>query len=95
MFVFLIIILLWFFILNLLFYQYTGAGATWSTFREPATVDDNFALAQAMGMLVFDTILYFLVAWYVDNVKPGDYGIPKPFYFPFTVSYTLYPFVLH
>ena len=24
---------------------------------------------------------------YVDAVKPGDYGVPRPFYFPFLPSY--------
>ncbi|KAJ8301077.1 hypothetical protein KUTeg_020064 [Tegillarca granosa] len=68
-------------------YEGTGAGATWSSFSKPATVDDNFSLLQAMAMLIFDTVLYFLVAWYVDNVKPGEYGIPNPLYFPFTKTY--------
>jgi len=24
---------------------------------------------------------------YVNGVKPGEYGVPKPFYFPFLPSY--------
>ena len=28
-----------------------------------------------------DGILYFLIALYIDNVFPGQYGVPKPFYF--------------
>ena len=31
--------------------------------------------------------LYVHVCRYVDAVKPGQYGIPKPFYFPFLPSY--------
>ena len=37
-------------------------------------------------MLAVDFFLYALIAWYVDAVMPGDYGIPQPLYFPFTVS---------
>ena len=29
----------------------------------------------------------FPVVRYVEAVFPGSYGIPKPFYFPFTKSY--------
>ena len=29
-------------------------------------------------------LLYFR---YIDAVKPGAYGVPKPFYFPFLPSY--------
>lgn len=68
-------------------YEGTGAGAQWTNFYEPATVDDNFSLGDAMGMLLLDSIIYFLVAWYMENIRPGDFGIPKPFYFPFTKSY--------
>ncbi|XP_060571216.1 phospholipid-transporting ATPase ABCA1-like [Ruditapes philippinarum] len=38
-------------------------------------------------MIAVDTVVYFILAWYIDNVHPGSYGIPKPWYFPFTSSY--------
>ena len=31
--------------------------------------------------------LSLLICRYVEAVFPGSYGIPKPFYFPFTKSY--------
>lgn len=37
-------------------------------------------------MLLSDTALYLLVTWYVDAVMPGEFGVPEPWYFPFTVS---------
>ncbi|KAF0293021.1 ATP-binding cassette sub-family A member 3 [Amphibalanus amphitrite] len=33
-------------------------------------------------MFVVDTVLYLLVAWYVEAVFPGEYGIAQPWYFP-------------
>ncbi|GIY08196.1 ATP-binding cassette sub-family A member 2 [Caerostris darwini] len=27
------------------------------------------------------------VVWYIENVHPGSYGLPKPWYFPFTKTY--------
>ncbi|KAL3853222.1 hypothetical protein ACJMK2_016778 [Sinanodonta woodiana] len=68
-------------------YEGTGEGAQWSNFYMPGTVDDNFSLLHAMGMLLVDTVLYMVVAWYVDNVHPGEYGVAQPFYFPFMPSY--------
>ena len=36
-------------------------------------------------MLILDAVLYMLIAVYIEGVWPGDYGLPKPWYFPFTV----------
>ena len=40
-------------------------------------------------MLVLDSMLYMLITIYVEGVWPGEYGIPKPWYFPFTVCMTV------
>ncbi|XP_067683949.1 phospholipid-transporting ATPase ABCA3-like [Haliotis asinina] len=68
-------------------YEGEGSGVQWSNFHEPATVDDNFTLLDAMLMLLGDTAIHLLITWYIDNVWPGEFGVPKPFYFPFTGSY--------
>jgi len=36
-------------------------------------------------MLSVDILIHSLVFWYMDALLPGDFGMPKPFYFPFTV----------
>lgn len=41
-------------------------------------------------MLAFDTFLYLLITWYIDQVNPGTYGVPQPWYFPFQVSVDLF-----
>ena len=41
-------------------------------------------------MMVLDSILYVVLAWYVDAVLPvslREYGVPRPWYFPFTAAY--------
>ncbi|KAL8560975.1 hypothetical protein ACOMHN_061189 [Nucella lapillus] len=68
-------------------FEGTGEGARWSNVYRKASVDDNFSLLDAMLMLLLDSALHLLITWYVDNVRPGDYGVPKPFYFCFTKSY--------
>lgn len=56
-------------------------GIQWSNLFEPVTVDDDFSLAQVLGLLLLDSILYSLVAWYIEAVFPGEYGMPRPWYF--------------
>ncbi|XP_013413247.1 ATP-binding cassette sub-family A member 3 [Lingula anatina] len=65
----------------------TGEGVQWSNFNKPAVVDDDFSLADAMFMLLFDAVLGFLLTWYVEAVRPGKYGVPQPWYFCCTRSY--------
>ncbi|XP_046356672.2 phospholipid-transporting ATPase ABCA3-like [Haliotis rufescens] len=68
-------------------YEGAGSGVQWSNFHEPATIDDNFSLLDSMLMLLGDTAIHLLITWYLDNVWPGEFGVPKPFYFPFTRDY--------
>lgn len=37
--------------------------------------------------MYFDAFLYGIMTWYIEAVFPGQYGIPRPWYFPFTKSY--------
>lgn len=64
----------------------SGAGIQWNNFYKPPTVDGNFSMLAVILILILDTVLYMIVAWYVDAIRPGDFGVPQPFYFPFTVS---------
>jgi len=41
---------------------------------------------QVFLILIIDTILYMLLALYIEAVRPGEYGIPKAWYFFCTVS---------
>ncbi|KAK3103896.1 hypothetical protein FSP39_022745 [Pinctada imbricata] len=68
-------------------YEGAGSGAQFTNFYESATVDDNFALIHVMVMLLVDSAIMLLIAWYVGTVFPGDFGVPQPFYFPFTKTY--------
>ncbi|XP_061455423.1 phospholipid-transporting ATPase ABCA3 [Rhineura floridana] len=64
-----------------------GAGVQWRDLLKPVSVDDNFTIAHVLGMLLLDSVLYGLVAWYVEAVFPGEYGIPRPWYFFIMPSY--------
>lgn len=62
-------------------------GLQWSNMALSPVNDDDFNMLHCIAMMIIDTILYGLLTWYIEAVFPGQYGIPKPFYFPFTMSY--------
>uniref|UniRef100_A0A4W2I2S3 ATP-binding cassette sub-family A member 3-like n=1 Tax=Bos indicus x Bos taurus TaxID=30522 RepID=A0A4W2I2S3_BOBOX len=70
-------------------YYISEYGAKWNNFLSRVSPDDELTLAHIMGMLLFDAFLYGLLAWYIDAVFPGKYGVPKPWYFFMQVSYWL------
>uniref|UniRef100_A0A8C7EKL0 ABC transporter domain-containing protein n=1 Tax=Neovison vison TaxID=452646 RepID=A0A8C7EKL0_NEOVI len=60
-------------------------GIKWSNiFSSPKM--ENFDFTHVLGMFLFDAFLYGLVAWYIEAVFPGEYGVPKPWNFFLLVS---------
>lgn len=43
-------------------------GLTWGNVASPISIDDNFNMAWVFGMLIIDSILYMIVAWWVWSV---------------------------
>ncbi|XP_061179443.1 phospholipid-transporting ATPase ABCA3-like [Saccostrea echinata] len=68
-------------------YETKGTGVRWNTFTKPPTVDGDFSFGDTILMLWVDSAIYLLITWYIDGVRPGEYGVPQPFYFPFTKTY--------
>ncbi|KAL4693465.1 hypothetical protein H8957_002629 [Semnopithecus entellus] len=63
-----------------------GVGLKWSNIFSSTTLD-NFFFAHVLGMFLFDAFLYSVVAWYIEAVFPGSYGVPKPWNFFLQRSY--------
>ncbi|CAD5111485.1 DgyrCDS794 [Dimorphilus gyrociliatus] len=68
-------------------YEGTGEGVQWNNIGKLATEDENFKMSDVFLILLIDTILYGIITWYVDNIHPGEFGLAKPWYFPFTKWY--------
>ncbi|CAK5161906.1 unnamed protein product [Aphanomyces euteiches] len=49
----------------------------------------NYRFQGGLGMMVFDAILYSLLALYLQEVIPQEYGTPKKWYFPLQPSFWL------
>uniref|UniRef100_A0A182WCA7 ABC transporter domain-containing protein n=1 Tax=Anopheles minimus TaxID=112268 RepID=A0A182WCA7_9DIPT len=65
----------------------TAAGLRWSNLFEPATIDDGFNVGLVIIMLLVDAVIYLLIALYVEQVMPGEFGVARPWYFPFTKEF--------
>lgn len=68
------------------FHFVSGHGAQWYNIATKINADDDLTLAHIIGMFLFTAFLYGIVAWYIDAVFPGKYGIPKPWNFFLQVS---------
>ncbi|XP_015230454.1 PREDICTED: retinal-specific ATP-binding cassette transporter-like [Cyprinodon variegatus] len=70
-------------------YEEQGMGLQWDNIQTSPLEGDEFSFLTSICMMSLDTILYAALAWYLDNVFPGQYGIGRPFYFPFLPCYWL------
>ncbi|RMC22299.1 hypothetical protein DUI87_00611 [Hirundo rustica rustica] len=68
-------------------FEEQGVGVQWDNFFESPLEEDGFSITTSAVMMLFDTFLYGIMTWYIESVFPGQYGIPRPWYFPFTKSY--------
>jgi len=64
---------------------WTGVGIHWDNLLEPINEDNQFSMADVYIMLSANISIHSLIFWYMDALLPGDFGMPKPVYFPFTV----------
>ncbi|XP_058837017.1 phospholipid-transporting ATPase ABCA3-like [Topomyia yanbarensis] len=62
-------------------------GLRWSSLFTPATIDDGLSVGLVMVMLLVDALIYLLIALYVEQVMPGEFGVAKPWNFLFRMEY--------
>uniref|UniRef100_A0A672GTG5 P-type phospholipid transporter n=1 Tax=Salarias fasciatus TaxID=181472 RepID=A0A672GTG5_SALFA len=70
-------------------FEEQGVGIQWKNLVSSPLEEDDFSLRTAILLMYFDSFLYGVLTWYLEAVFPGEsqYGIPRPWYFPFTKSY--------
>uniref|UniRef100_A0A8C5F9Z0 ATP-binding cassette, sub-family A (ABC1), member 4a n=1 Tax=Gadus morhua TaxID=8049 RepID=A0A8C5F9Z0_GADMO len=76
-------------------YEEQGLGLQWDNMGTSPLEGDEFSFLSSIGMMSLDTLLYAVLAWYLDHVFPGQYGIGRPFYFPVLPSYWVTSVTLH
>ncbi|XP_037302966.1 LOW QUALITY PROTEIN: phospholipid-transporting ATPase ABCA1 [Manduca sexta] len=62
-------------------------GLQWGEFFEPVSYHDELLPGHVVIMIIVDIVLYISIALYVEKIRPGMYGVPLPWYFPFTKSF--------
>uniref|UniRef100_A0A672PAW3 ATP binding cassette subfamily A member 4 n=1 Tax=Sinocyclocheilus grahami TaxID=75366 RepID=A0A672PAW3_SINGR len=72
-------------------YEEQGLGLQWDNIRTSPLEGDEYSFFTSIHMMLLDAVVYAFLAWYLDNVFPGQYGIGRPFYFPLQPSYWLKP----
>ncbi|CAF1005228.1 unnamed protein product, partial [Didymodactylos carnosus] len=62
-------------------------GIQWDNINKGTQPSDDFSFLYCMIMMLIDSVIYMFFTWYIENVFPGEFGIPRPWYFPFTKTY--------
>ncbi|KAL3924491.1 MAG: hypothetical protein SGILL_001016 [Bacillariaceae sp.] len=59
------------------------------SFESLTTTDspNGYTFANTMSSFLFDSLLWGIMSWYLNRVARSDYGVPLPWYFPFTLAY--------
>uniref|UniRef100_A0AAQ5XGG9 P-type phospholipid transporter n=1 Tax=Amphiprion ocellaris TaxID=80972 RepID=A0AAQ5XGG9_AMPOC len=68
-------------------FEEQGVGIQWSNLLASPLEEDSYNLTTSICLMLFDAVLYGIMTWYIEAVFPGQYGIPRPWYFPFTKTY--------
>ncbi|XP_061107852.1 phospholipid-transporting ATPase ABCA1-like [Conger conger] len=68
-------------------YEEQGIGIQWSNMGQSPEEREKYTFLVSIIMMLVDSVIYWLLTWYIENVFPGQFGIAKPWYFPFTASY--------
>uniref|UniRef100_A0A7N8X0V7 P-type phospholipid transporter n=1 Tax=Mastacembelus armatus TaxID=205130 RepID=A0A7N8X0V7_9TELE len=68
-------------------FEEQGVGIQWSNLLASPLEEDSYNLTTSICLMLFDAVLYGIMTWYIEAVFPGQYGIPRSWYFPFTKTY--------
>ncbi|XP_063057110.1 phospholipid-transporting ATPase ABCA1 [Engraulis encrasicolus] len=68
-------------------YEEQGVGIQWNNMNSSPTEGDGYNFVISIVMLYIDAFIYAVMAWYIEAVFPGEFGVPKPWYFIFQVNY--------
>ncbi|KAH6941957.1 hypothetical protein HPB50_024910 [Hyalomma asiaticum] len=60
---------------------------TWKNIFDSATTLDNVSVGELSLLSLSAALVLVGLIWYLDNVVPWGYGVPKPFYFIFSADY--------
>lgn len=59
-------------------YEEQGLGLQWDNIRTSPLEGDKYSFMTSIGMMALDAVIYGILAWYLDNVFPGEAFMHKP-----------------
>ncbi|KAL5277954.1 ABCA3.2 family protein [Megaselia abdita] len=62
-------------------------GLQWHNLFTPVSVDDTLTVGHIIIIMLVSSVMYLLICLYVEQIFPGDFGIPQKWYFPFTAKF--------
>ncbi|XP_029285305.1 LOW QUALITY PROTEIN: ATP-binding cassette sub-family A member 1 [Cottoperca gobio] len=68
-------------------YEEQGVGIQWYNLHSSPVEGDSYSFTTSIVMLYVDAFIYATAAWYIEAVFPGEYGMPRPWYFIFQINY--------
>ncbi|XP_071342125.1 phospholipid-transporting ATPase ABCA1 isoform X2 [Trachinotus anak] len=68
-------------------YEEQGVGIQWYNLHSSPVEGDSYNFTTSIIMLYVDAFIYAIAAWYIEAVFPGEFGIPRPWYFIFQINY--------
>ncbi|KAF2885019.1 hypothetical protein ILUMI_21135 [Ignelater luminosus] len=65
-------------------YEVRQIGVSWGNLFKPASgaTSADISMGVVFLMFVFTSTLFLVLTFYMENVKPGPYGLPKPLHYP-------------
>ena len=69
--------------LDNMFYEFQEGEREWYKFGNLSKPDENLSVERIMYVMLFSSIVNFLIALYVERILPGEYGVPEKWNFPF------------
>ncbi|KAJ8277432.1 hypothetical protein GJAV_G00075090 [Gymnothorax javanicus] len=64
-----------------------GVGIQWYNLVSSPMEGDLYNFRTSITLLYVDAVIYGVAAWYIEAVFPGEFGIPRPWYFIFQLNY--------
>ncbi|XP_035267888.1 phospholipid-transporting ATPase ABCA1 isoform X3 [Anguilla anguilla] len=68
-------------------YEEQGVGIQWFNLVSSPMEGDSYNFRTSIMLLFVDAVIYGVATWYIEAVFPGEFGIPRPWYFIFQLNY--------
>lgn len=58
-------------------FEEQGVGIQWSNLLSSPMQEDSYSLTTSISLMLFDSVLYALMTWYIEAVFPGKWLLKR------------------